>query len=164
MLYFLNMKIVSRLIDLITRYVDSNYAYEKPPFTPVVELISYLVRHQPVYLYKYKLGEQNQDHQNKPNEILQFLHYNRQYYSPFCLGDIYQDQDFIFLDNEDWYSLFLEHRRKRDWLKIFLKGSYNGRELGLMLGHLCWCNFDLSRRVAKCLIVGLNKINKQELE
>jgi hypothetical protein len=40
-----------------------------------------------------------------------------------------------------------------------MKADYNLKEVTAIIGHLCWKNFEMSRRVGKAIVDGLNKIN-----
>jgi hypothetical protein len=50
-------------------------------------------------------------------------------------------------------------KKCRQFLKNLLKFDFSADELANLVGHLCWNNLTLSRRVAKFLIEGINSNN-----
>ena len=58
----------------------------------------------------------------------------------------------------------MEHsKRQKTFYKILMKADYNSEQLAQIVGHLCWKNYEMSRRGGKAIIDGLNKINLREL-
>jgi hypothetical protein len=55
-------------------------------------------------------------------------------------------------------------KRHKKFFEILLKADYNSKELALMIGHICWKNYEISRRIGKNLITSLNKVGARELE
>jgi hypothetical protein len=43
-------------------------------------------------------------------------------------------------------------KRHKKFYEILLKYNYNSKELALMIGHICWKNFEISRRIGKNLV------------
>jgi len=59
----------------------------------------------------------------------------------------------------------MEHksRYRRVFFDILLKNEFNSEALGILTGHLCWNNLEMSRKFGKLLVKSYNKINLKEL-
>jgi hypothetical protein len=55
-------------------------------------------------------------------------------------------------------------KRHKKFFEILLKSDYNSKELALLVGHVCWKNYEMSRRIGKNLIISLNKVGAKDLE
>ena len=44
-----------------------------------------------------------------------------------------------------------------------LKAQYEKVEFGRFINHLCFCNFEFSRKMAKRILIGINKANSDEI-
>lgn len=62
LIYFRNVKLVSRLVDLVTKIKDhfgNGYNYGSPPIEFAIKTLSLLVRAQPIIIWLYKMPIQN---------------------------------------------------------------------------------------------------------
>ena len=61
-------------------------------------------------------------------------------------------------------TLFGEYdKRHRNFWAGMLEAEFNPPELALLIGHLCWNNREMSRRIGKVLLTSLNKIAMRAL-
>ena len=54
--YFNDQEIVSKIVDLISRYQEDFNSFASPPFGAAIEIISFMVRQQPIINYKFGAG------------------------------------------------------------------------------------------------------------
>ena len=55
-------------------------------------------------------------------------------------------------------------KRSKDFYNIALKNTQESGHVAWLIGHLCWGNFEISRRFAKLILKGLNSINELEVK
>jgi hypothetical protein len=62
--YFVTSKLITKLVDTLTKFTSAqfNNSYTLPPFAKAIEVISTLIRKQPLVRYQYGLGEHNTHH------------------------------------------------------------------------------------------------------
>jgi len=53
--------------------------------------------------------------------------------------------------------------RSKKWLKILLKDDSYIEEISQLIGHLCWKNVELSRKIGKVILRGCNKLRWEDL-
>ena len=64
----------------------------------------------------------------------------------------------------DLKSLVLTDKRCKDFFNIALKNTQESRSVAAMVGHLCWGNYEISRRFGKLILKGLNNTNEMEVK
>ena len=53
--------------------------------------------------------------------------------------------------------------RSKKWLEILLKDDSYIEEISQLIGHLCWKNLELSRKIGKIILKGCNKFRWEDL-
>ena len=53
-------------------------------------------------------------------------------------------------------------KRSKDFYSVALKNTQESKSVATLIGHLCWGNYEASRRFGKLILKGLN--NTDELE
>eukprot|EP00351_Strombidinopsis_sp_SopsisLIS2011_P005485 CAMPEP_0116870980 /NCGR_PEP_ID=MMETSP0463-20121206/1132_1 /TAXON_ID=181622 /ORGANISM="Strombidinopsis sp, Strain SopsisLIS2011" /LENGTH=151 /DNA_ID=CAMNT_0004508547 /DNA_START=1264 /DNA_END=1719 /DNA_ORIENTATION=+ len=67
------------------------------------------------------------------------------------------------LDYEDLSSLLMLDKRTKQFYDIILKYNLETEEMSKLIGHICYRNLNISKKIGKVLMVGLNKVNAEEL-
>ena len=85
--------------------------------------------------------------------------------SPFFLGgtiDMFAQVQ--CLSPSAWTTLFGEFsKRHKKFFEMMLTTEYNSKELAKIVGHICWKNYEISRKIGKSLILGINKVASRDL-
>jgi len=69
------------------------------------------------------------------------------------------------MNEEDLHKLFMaDDRDMKNWIEKFLIDDYSSDDLAQLLGHLCWKNEDMSRRVGKFILTGSNEDTWKQLK
>lgn len=55
-------------------------------------------------------------------------------------------------------------KRAKDFFSVALKNTQESKSVALLIGHLCWGNFEASRRFGKLILKGLNNTNELEVK
>ena len=73
----------------------------------------------------------------------------------------------FYLESEDVKSLFITEKRTKAFWEIGISFAMSAEALEaicLLMAHCCYNNFDVSKKLGKILIVGLNKTNADEVK
>jgi len=54
-------------------------------------------------------------------------------------------------------------KRVKEFYTIVLKHSSESQHVAWLIGHLCWGNYEASRRLGKVILKGLNSTNEMEI-
>jgi len=65
------------------------------------------------------------------------------------------------LDNR---AFALIDKRSKDFFNIALKNTQESQNIAQLIGHLCYGNYEVSRRFGKIILKGLNNINEMEVK
>ena len=68
------------------------------------------------------------------------------------------------LSGVDNRALALMDKRSKDFFSIALKNTQESRNVALLIGHLCYSNYEVSRRFGKIILKGLNSTNEMEVK
>ena len=60
--------------------------------------------------------------------------------------------------------MMMLEKRSKEFFNIALKNTQEADNVGLLVGHLCWNNYEVSRRFAKFLLRGLNSTSENEVK
>jgi len=77
-----------------------------------------------------------------------------------------QGQEAFFLDTWDIKSLFLTEKRTKVFWELcfsYLTNTESLHDLSKTMAHLCFRNYDFSRKIGKVLLTGLNKTSAAEV-
>jgi len=55
-------------------------------------------------------------------------------------------------------------KRSKEFYSVALKNTQEAHSVALLIGHLCWNNFEASRRFGKLILRGLNNTNEVEVK
>ena len=64
---------------------------------------------------------------------------------------------------KDLRSILLLEKRFKEFFNIALKHTQEAPSIAALLGHLCWGNYEISRRLGKVILRGLNNTNELEV-
>ena len=73
-------------------------------------------------------------------------------------------EDIIKLSAEDIRAMVLVDRRPKEFYNMVLKNTQEAASVAQLIGHLCWKNYETSRRFGKIILKGLNNVNVGELK
>ena len=68
------------------------------------------------------------------------------------------------LSVQDLRSLFMCDKRSKDFFSVALKNTQESKNVAALIGHLCWGNYEASRRFGKLILKGLNNTNELEVK
>ena len=69
----------------------------------------------------------------------------------------------MFIGARDLRSVLLLEKRLKEFYTIALKYSSESQSVAWLIGHLCWGNYEISRRFGKIILKGLNNTNELEV-
>ena len=72
--------------------------------------------------------------------------------------------DIIKLSAEDIRAMVLLDRRPKEFYNMVLRNTQEAAAIAQLIGHLCWKNYETSRRFGKIILKGLNNVNVVELK
>jgi len=64
---------------------------------------------------------------------------------------------------KDIRSVLLLEKRFKEFFTIALKHTQESQHVAWLIGHLCWNNYEISRRFGKIILKGLNNTNEMEV-
>ena len=65
---------------------------------------------------------------------------------------------------QDMRALVMADKRSKDFFNIALKNTQESRHVAHMIAHLCWGNYEISRRFGKIILKGLNNTSEMEVK
>jgi hypothetical protein len=89
--------------------------------------------------------------------------------SPYCLlrdsldPQNIADQEIITLPVEDIRALVQLDRKTKEFYNQLIKNTQEAPAIAQLMGHLCWRNYETSRRFGKIILKGLNNVGVMEL-
>lgn len=156
--YFVRCGLIQRLVDLTGRY-NSQQEYSVPPFDKLVATVCILARSQPVLIYLFGIPEEFQPTEEEIRNEL-----DRVPLSPHFLHYQAGPASGIILSTADVRSLLMFGKRAKEFYNIALKNTQESQHIAWLIGHLCWGNYEVSRRFGKLILKGLNAVNELEVK
>jgi len=161
---FRNVNLITKLVDMVCKIKDhmqQGFNYNAPPIEMAIRTLGKLVRAQPIVIWLYKLPIYQQV---KVEEYQQIMSDPDQQISPF--REEIQGQEVFYLDTWDIKSLFLTEKRTKIFWELcfsYLTETDSLHDLSKTMAHLCYRNYDFSRKIGKVLLTGLNKTSAAEV-
>lgn len=86
------------------------------------------------------------------------------YFEPFIVSrDELEMGKAFMLDYDDISSLLMLDKKTKQFYDIILRYNLETEEMAKLIGHICYRNLALSKKLGKVLLMGLNKVNADEL-
>ena len=163
--YFLRLGLIAKLIDLTGRY-NSQVEYSVPPFDKLVATVCILARASPLVIYLYGIPD---EYQITEAELQQEIHTSRLspnwiYHSEDPAKQMMPAASAPMLNVQDLRALVMVEKRSKDFFNIALKNTQESRHVAHMIGHLCWGNYEISRRFGKIILRGLNSTSELQVK
>ena len=162
--HFMQVGLVQKLIELVGKW-NPTYEFSAPPFDKLVATICVLARCQPMIVYLHGIKDQFQpDEAEVKGEIDRWGEV-----SPYCLlrdsldPQNIADQEIITLPVEDIRALVQLDRKTKEFYNQLIKNTQEAPAIAQLMGHLCWRNYETSRRFGKIILKGLNNVGVMEL-
>ena len=164
--HFVQVGLVQKLVELVGRWNPAN-EFSAPPFDKLVATVCLLARCQPMIIYLFGIKDQFQPTTEDIKEELERQGAVSPYYllkdelDPEALP---ADEDIVKLSAEDVRAMVLLDRRPKGFYDTVLKNTQEAAAVAQLVGHLCWKNYETSRRFGKLILKGLNHVNVGELK